>query len=266
MKRQLEFVGSNVEKAAKAACKKLNIPREKLQYKVISYGATGIFGLVRTKKAKIEVVLPPDREKASETPAEPRATAKAKRKSDREAASQPTGTKTPDAAPSERGKSQAPAGDPKTIGLELLERITQLISEDAKVSVDESAEELLFQVESKDAGVLIGKRGQTLEAIQFLTEKVINKHSEGRVQIQVDVEGYQEKRKANLESLASRMADKADQTGKPATIGQMSSYERKIIHLRLKDDPRVRTQSKGEGFLRKLVIFPVGESNKSKSE
>ena len=90
---------------------------------------------------------------------------------------------------------------------------------------------------------------------------VVNRHRCKRLHVQVDVEGYLEKRQASLQSLASRMAEKASRTKKPVTIGQMSSYERRIVHLALKEDSRVRTQSKGDGYLRKLVIFPVRKSN-----
>ena len=272
MKQQLEFVGSSVEKAAKAASKKLNIAREKLQYKVISYGSTGIFGLVRTKKAKIEIILPggSDKEKDPSVVAKPKA--RPKRKAPAEAVSPPTDVHTPapaameGAVPAEEGEKQGRETEPKTLGLDILKRITGLITENAAISVDEDSERVLFEIESTEAAILIGKRGKTLEAIQYLTEKIISKHNEGRVHVQGDIEGYQKKRRASLESLACRMAEKAERTGKPATIGQMSAYERKIVHLKLKDDSRVRTQSKGDGFLRKLVIFPVGNSTKDKTD
>jgi len=260
MKAQLEFAGSNVEKAAKAASKKLSIPREKLQYRVLSYGATGIFGLVRTKKARIEVVLPAGAQKGKEAPVEPkRRERKAKVKKEKRTKAAPRADEVTTAAPAPGGRqvNREASEESKALGLTVLERIAQLISKDAKVSAREDSDGLLFEIESPDAAVLIGKRGQTLEAIQYLTEKIINKHSEGRVHVQVDIEGYLKKRRDSLEGLASRMTEKALRTGKPATIGQMSAYERKIVHLKLKDDSRVRTQSKGDGFLRKLVIFPV---------
>ena len=103
---------------------------------------------------------------------------------------------------------------------------------------------------------MIGRKGQTLEAMQFLTDKIINRKSEARVRVKVDIEGYMEARKANLIQLAHKMADKAKKTGRPATINQMSGQDRRIIHLTLKEDPRVRTQSKGDGYYRRLIILP----------
>ena len=108
--------------------------------------------------------------------------------------------------------------------------------------------------------MLIGKKGQTLEAMQSLVEKIVNKQNNSnngdKIRIQVDVEGYLETRKINLEKLARRMAVKSKRTSKPISLGQMSAYDRRIVHMALKDDSGVRTQSRGEGYLRKVVIFP----------
>ncbi|MEE8397484.1 MAG: RNA-binding cell elongation regulator Jag/EloR [Desulfobacterales bacterium] len=269
MKEPLEFVGKSIEKAATAACKKLGIAREKLQYKVISYGSTGIFGLVGSKKAKIVVVMPGavQTQKAARGGSKPKAKEK-QRKTSAKAAPRPTEVKATTPAPTamETQKKQEGDSDPKALGLDFLQRVTGLISDNVTLSVEEDPEGLLFEIESSEAAILIGKRGKTLEAIQYLTEKIISKDNESRVHIQVDIEGYQKKRKDSLEALADRMAEKADRTGKPATIGQMSAYERKIVHLKLKEDSRVRTQSKGDGFLRKLVIIPVRNSDKEKAE
>lgn len=260
MTQQLEFEGGNVEKAAIIASKKLNIPKEKLQYKVISYGSTGIFGLVGTKKAKIRVILPKEKSDSKQNKI-----AKEQEKKGRSIAkdllNKTLSGQRQEAAPYIQDK------DPNKIGLDTLQKITGLISEDAEISVENNSEQILFNIKSHEAAVLIGKRGQTLEAIQYLTEKIINKHSEERIHVQVDVEGYLKKRQENLLSLASRMAEKATRTKKPVSIGKMSAYERRIVHLSLKEDSRVRTQSKGDGYLRKLIIFPIKNSkNKKNSE
>jgi spoIIIJ-associated protein len=117
-------------------------------------------------------------------------------------------------------------------------------------------ETLVFKVKGGNAAVLIGKKGQTLDAIQYLVEKIVNRHSENRLRLQVDVEGYLENRKTNLENLAFRLAQKAKKIGKPMTIGQLKPQERRVVHLALKANPDVRTQSVGDGFVRKLVIIP----------
>ena len=142
------------------------------------------------------------------------------------------------------------------LGIETLQKMVDLITTDSTVIAETDQDRLLLRVEGGNSGVLIGRRGQTLEAMQFLTDKIINRKSESRVRLKVDIEGYMETRKANLQSLAHKMAEKAKKTGKPATINQMTAQDRRIVHLALKDDTRVRTQSMGDGYYRRLVIFP----------
>ncbi|MGB9441176.1 MAG: R3H domain-containing nucleic acid-binding protein, partial [Desulfobacterales bacterium] len=89
-------------------------------------------------------------------------------------------------------------------------------------------------------------------------EKIVNKHNPNndKIRVQVDVGGYLETRKANLEKLAERLADKSKRIRKPISLGQMSASDRRIVHLALKNDPDIRTKSRGEGYMRKLVIIP----------
>ncbi len=142
------------------------------------------------------------------------------------------------------------------LGVETLQKIADLITEGAKVTAKTEGNRLTLCIEGGNSGILIGRKGQTLDAMQFLTDKIINRKSEDRVRVRVDIEGYMETRKSNLKHLAYKMADKAKKTGRPATINQMSAQDRRIVHLALKDDAKVRTQSMGEGYYRRLVIFP----------
>jgi len=150
------------------------------------------------------------------------------------------------------------------LGRTTLQKMVDLITSDATVVAQSDEDRLLLRVEGGNSGVLIGRRGQTLEAMQFLTDKIINRYSESRVRLKVDIEGYMETRKENLRALAHKMADKAQKTGKPATINQMTAQDRRIVHLALKDDARVRTQSMGDGYYRRLVIFPKKRAYKKK--
>ncbi len=103
---------------------------------------------------------------------------------------------------------------------------------------------------------MIGKRGQTLEAIQAIVNKVVNKHNQSRTRVLVDIEGYLETRRENLEKTALRLAEKSKKIGKPMTLGPMNAYDRRIVHLALQDFSDVQTRSRGEGPLRKLLILP----------
>ena len=124
----------------------------------------------------------------------------------------------------------------------------------------------MFNIDGGNPAALIGRRGQVLEAIQYLVEKIINKHSEQRIRVQIDVEGYLNNRRVRLQKLAGRLAEKAKYTGKPAIIRQMNAHDRRIVHLTLRNDSGVRTQSIGNGFLKKLVIFPKKNSSQKEKQ
>lgn len=142
------------------------------------------------------------------------------------------------------------------LGVEAVQKMADLITDDAHVEAITQEDRLTLQINGGNTGILIGRKGQTLDAMQFLTDKIINRQSESRVRVKVDIEGYMETRKANLKHLALKMAEKAKKTGRPATINQMSAQDRRIVHLALKEDAQVRTQSMGDGYYRRLVIFP----------
>jgi len=249
MTRDLEFEGNNIEKTVEIACEELKIPREKLKYDVISYGSSGIFGLVGTKKARIRVIISESTEDVSG------------KASDKEKSNAPKEEEKVSISSSNQITADSPGlqtfpENPRELGQQVLQRIVDVITTGAKISVEEKPERICYKVDGGNAAILIGKRGQTLEAIQYIVEKIINKRNEQRVRIQVDIEGYLEMRRDSLRRLAERLSEKAKRTGKPVTIGQMNAHDRRIVHLALKDDEGVRTKSIGDGFLRKLVIFP----------
>jgi spoIIIJ-associated protein len=259
MSPSLEFEDKNVELAVKKACEELNIPREKLKHDVISYGSTGIFGLVGTKKARIRVILP----KTSQNFKMEESKTKIQKTASLDQTVKNTDFQVD--VPIDDVEFSLSDDDPKEIGSEALQRIIDLITTDATILVEEKSNRIFFNVKGGNSAVLIGKRGQTLEAMQYIIEKIVNKKRKERVGIQVDVEGYLEKRRISLEKTAFRLAEKVKRNGKPATIGQMNSHDRRIVHIALKDDNMVRTQSVGEGILRKLVIFPKKNSSRKKN-
>ena len=255
MSEAIEFQGKNVEQALQTASDALDIPVEKIKHEVITYGSSGIFGLVGVKKAKIKVFAP------QKKPAAPRPKAP-------QPATQTTDSNQQPSDSDAQEQREAPEYDEGLVefGRTALQRIISEISQDADVAVQPSRGKLFFTVTNGQSGVLIGKRGQTLEAIQYLLEKMINKKSAQRVRVLVDVEGYLEKRKANLQQMALRMAAKAKRTKKPVTIGQMNSHDRRIVHIHLKDEKGVRTQSIGDGYYRKLMIFPKKQGGSRKNK
>lgn len=269
MSSSLEFEGKDVEQAIQNACGELNIPKEKLKHDVVSYGSTGIFGLVGAKKAKIRVkaAARPLQQKAIQEPVseKPLLRNSDKNESLKEIPAQTT-KKPDDLKPDDLKKDDLKkdtfSENPVDLGKDVLRHIIDCITVDATISMEQDDEKILFRIEGGTPALLIGKHGQTLEAIQYLVEKTVNKHSEKRIRIQVDVGGYLNDRQASLQKLVERLSKKAKQTGKPVTIGQMNAYDRRIVHLTLKEDDQVRTKSIGNGYIKKLMIFPRKNSNK----
>lgn len=110
------------------------------------------------------------------------------------------------------------------------------------------------EMDGKDSGTIIGKRGQTLDAIQYLTSLVVNKDKEKYMRVVVDAENYREKRERTLEQLAHRLADKVVKSRKSVRLEPMNPYERKVIHATLQSNPRVTTRSEGEEPYRRVII------------
>lgn len=125
-----------------------------------------------------------------------------------------------------------------------------------KMSVKASGnEEFVFlELEGEDTGTIIGKRGQTLDAIQYLTSLVVNKGKEEYVRVVIDAENYRAKREKTLQQLADRLADKVARSKRPMKLEPMNPYERKVIHSTLQNHPRVVTRSEGEEPYRRVII------------
>ncbi|NLK96668.1 RNA-binding cell elongation regulator Jag/EloR [Defluviitalea saccharophila] len=114
-----------------------------------------------------------------------------------------------------------------------------------------------FNLRGEDMGILIGKRGQTLDSLQYLVNLVANKEKENYVRITLDTENYREKRKDTLEALARNLAKKVKTTKRSVVLEPMNPYERRIIHFALQNDRFVKTHSEGEEPYRKVVISPI---------
>ena len=122
------------------------------------------------------------------------------------------------------------------------------------ISFDEMTSVLQVELTGNEMAVLIGKRGQTLDALQYLTSLVVNKEAEEYVHVKLDTENYRERRKATLENLAKNIAFKVKKTRRPVSLEPMNPYERRIIHSALQGDRYVTTHSEGDEPYRKVVV------------
>ncbi|MBQ0146753.1 MAG: protein jag [Lachnospiraceae bacterium] len=124
-----------------------------------------------------------------------------------------------------------------------------------QTSFDHEENELNIVLSGEDMGMLIGKRGQTLDSFQYLTSLVVNKHHDGYIRVKLDTENYRERRQVKLEELAHNIAHKVSRTKKAVDLEPMNPYERRIIHSALQDDPFVTTVSEGEEPYRHVVVM-----------
>ncbi len=115
---------------------------------------------------------------------------------------------------------------------------------------------IAFDIEGEDAGLLIGRRGETLQALQFLVHMIVNRQLGRKAYVVIDVEGYRERRSEMLRTMARRAAGGVVSSGEPASLDPMSPAERRIVHMALADHPQVRTESEGQGASRRVVVFP----------
>ena len=120
-----------------------------------------------------------------------------------------------------------------------------------------------MNVVGETSGILIGKKGKTLDALQYIINKAVNKSSDQKIKVLVDTENYRQRHKQSLVDLAQRLGEKVKRTGKPITISPMNPADRRIVHLALQNDRGLRTRSKGEGLLKKIVIFPQRNTSES---
>lgn len=139
---------------------------------------------------------------------------------------------------------------------QLLKQIFQTMQLQVDMNVAEKEQGLFINLEGPDLGILIGRRGETLDALQYLVNLSVNKNQEVRKKIVIDVEGYRNRREETLQKLALKLADKARQRGRNVVLEPMSSQERRIIHTALQGREDIYTFSEGEEPYRKIVISP----------
>jgi spoIIIJ-associated protein len=240
----MEFEGKTTEEAIQNASKHLNLPVEDLDIDIIEPGSAGIFGLVGTKKAKIKVSYFP---KKSDTDID-------ELNADFPKVIDFTGEDTTTAPP--QPEVDLDQGDEIHFSKEVLEKILELIPMDTTVEAARADGNINLNILGDSSGLLIGRRGKTLDALQFIVNKIVNKSLEKKVRVVIDSEKYRIRRRESLTQMAVRMGEKAKRIRKPITTNPMNPGDRRIVHLALKDDGQLDTRSRGEGLMKKVVIIP----------
>lgn len=150
--------------------------------------------------------------------------------------------------------------DPVEETKQFLEQVIDKMGIDISIEVIAKSKEVIFQLSGEKIAILIGKRGQTLNSLQYLTQLVMNRLSTNYCSVILDAEGYRERRKQTLKQLAIRLSEKAIKTNREVKLEAMPSYERKVIHTALQDNTLVHTYSSGEEPNRYVVIKPTAKS------
>ncbi|MBC5661052.1 KH domain-containing protein [Anaerosacchariphilus sp. NSJ-68] len=157
-------------------------------------------------------------------------------------------------------KAEKPAAPAEPVDTTQVEKFLQDVFEamemkvEIKITQNPQDREMNITLDGGDMGVLIGKRGQTLDSLQYLSSLVVNKSTEDYIRVKVDTENYRERRKATLENLAKNIAQKVKRTRKPVSLEPMNPYERRVIHSALQNDKFVCTHSEGEEPYRRVVV------------
>ncbi len=234
----VETEGDTIDQAIANALKMLGVARDEITVDILSEGKKGIFGF-GGQKARVRASL---RKSATDAKsAEMQASPAEQPVTDAEAAAI-------------AGKAQAVLAD--ILGLMGVKAAVEMIPA-------EKGDETILEIRSENSGLLIGRKGQTLEALQYLVTRIAGERpgSEGPHLI-VDIENYRERRRKSLEDMALRLGEKAKRQRKTVTVDALSAADRRIIHAALQDDPWVTTKSLGQGSYRRLLIIPEGDRRK----
>ena len=234
---RVEATGETVGEARWAALHELErrypaLDRDLVEFAVVSEGQRGLLG-VGYEPARVVAVL----------------------------ADEPAATAETAAAPTREPAGPAP-DDSEAAGLvrELLGQVVHGLGIDADVEIEEAAGRVTGTVSGGDLGLLIGRHGQTIDAIQYLANAVVHRRQAEPVEVVVDAEGYRERRERALCGVADRAAAEAMRSGRPVALEPMTSVERKIVHLHLQEMDGVGTSSEGVEPNRHVIVLPEGDS------
>lgn len=203
--KKVVAAAKTIDEAIEKALKELNVPRSKVAVRVLEEPSRGLFGLIGSREAKVEVEY---------------------------------------------------RFDPIEEAREFLAEVLRNMNVRARIDVQPRDEHVLFDIVGDNLGIIIGRRGQTLDALQYLANIVGNRQKEKRVRILLDAENYRSRRKETLEHLAERVARKAVQTGRNVRLEPMSAADRKVIHSFLQHRSDVVTFSEGEEPYRYVMVAP----------
>ena len=242
----MEFKGKTKSDAITEACRHFSIPSDRLDYEVVDEGKAGFLGMgarpavvkARVKEQREDVIEPVV---TAETPVTASAAVEAERTVDI---------------------------DVEAVSKKFLADVFAAMGIAVEISAtyNDPQKSLEVELSGDEMGVLIGKRGQTLDSLQYLISLVVNKGTGEYIRVKVDTENYRQRRRETLENLAKNIAYKVKRTRRPVSLEPMNPYERRIIHSALQNDKYVTTHSEGDEPFRRVVVTPKRDSSYSDSK
>lgn len=234
--------GKTIDDAIAEGLTRLNASKEQVQVQILQQPSKGFLGLFGAKPAKVELTLLSSKPTV-QIPSSPAVPVSLE---DRSTAS-PSTTEIAE----KEGSASTLSHDE---AIQFVKEVGQSIGLELEVDIKRNRDGYTMNISGSDLGLLIGRRGQTLDALQYLVNIVANRYSDKYVRILLDAENFRERRRKTLEDLADRLAGRVIRSGKEVVLEPMSSQERKVIHAKLQNHARVKTISKGEEPNRRVVI------------
>lgn len=247
----IEAEGNTIDEAIGEGLRELGVEREQARVEILSDAKRGLLGF-GGQKARVRVSRRASvEEKLEETPASaPRTESPPAEQGGPEpapAAPSPTAGTTP--------RTAGPEPEPVTVLQGILERMG--ISADVKEEAPGDGSEQVLQIQSDAGGLLIGRHGRTLDALEYLVNRIVSRQEEGASRIVVDTEEYRARRAESLREMARKTADRVRKRGRSLTLTPMNPRDRRVVHMALQDDPEVSTRSIGRGYFRRVIVAPA---------
>jgi spoIIIJ-associated protein len=247
--RNLEITASSVEEAIETGLAQLGLTKEEVEITILDEGTKGLFGL-GSREALVRLTVKTTAPVEPEVPPKEEAVPAAEEESDA----------------AEPAVSRMEADDPDQVLQTAHDIVSELLTKmkiNARVTTSfiedddyHGQKPVLVDIHGDDLSILIGRKAETLNALQYITSLIIGKEMGRSVPLSIDVEGYRSRRQTQLKQLAGRIADQVVETNRSQALEPMPANERRIIHIALRDNPDIFTESAGDGDRRKVVIYP----------
>jgi spoIIIJ-associated protein len=235
-----EFSGKTIDDALTAASVTLGVTSDQITYEVVEKGSNGLFG-IGSKDAVIKAAIKVEEEVDQIK---------------EDFVNDDVKVESPKAEGDHKEEKSVDVDDVKALAKDFLDEVFQAMNLEVTIDMEFDADQNFLNIDLKgpEMGIIIGKRGQTLDSVQYLTNLAVNRKADSYIKVKIDTEDYRRRRKDTLENFANNIAHKVKRTGKSVSLEAMNPYERRIIHAALANNRFVDTHSEGEEPYRHVVV------------